>query len=321
VDSPENKPFAKSRADFGGVPVDPEALRAAWPWTQAFSRQLADMRPAPFAGSHLMFGSDYSGTHSKSQFQIYGFVITDADSSPEWPARCRGVRNAYLKGRRMSFKNLNDSHRQQALVPFLEAAETLHGHVVVVAVAKELTYLCTHSRAIETWSGLHTLHAGWNRRAFEQMARVAHFFSLFLAAWSSPGMHISWMTDEDDIVANPGRLEDAHQFAARLAGLYVKHPLGEFMMNTPAVVGNDTAFEDYLAIPDLASGMVGEVLAVNRPHWSDGNSLPEGHHLSRKSDIIADWFWHNDGSLKKSCILIQRAGKGQFGIGTLGMQS
>ena len=134
-------------------------------------------------------------------------------------------------------------------------------------------------------------------------------------------MHISWMTDEDDIVANPGRLEDAHQFAARLAGLYLKHPLGEFMMNTPAVVGNDTGFEDYLAIPDLAAGMVGEVLAVSRPRWSDNPpSLPEGCHLSRKSDTIADWFWHNDGSLKKSCILIQRAGKDQFGIGTLRMR-
>ena len=299
--------------------LDPEAVQSAWPWTGAFRQRLSELRPEPFTGSHLLFGSDYSGSHSKSKFRIYGFVIADAEKSPTWPARCRRVREALLKGRRMSFKNLNDNCRQKALVPFLEAAEALEGNVVVVAVAKELAFLSTHSKAAEFWKGVHRVNAKWDMKAFEEMARVAHFFSIFLAAWSSPGMHVSWITDEDDIVANAERLEDAHQLAARLSGIYVGHSMGEFMMNTPAAISGDLSFEDYLAIPDLAAGMIGEVLATNQPRWVN-NSLPSSNRLSPKSDIIADWFCHNKGTLKKSCILVQRADTGRFGIGTLRMQ-
>ncbi len=133
-------------------------------------------------------------------------------------------------------------------------------------------------------------------------------------------MNVSWITDEDDIVANAERLEDAHEFAANLSGIYLGHNLGEFMMNTPAVMPEERLFEDFLAIPDLAAGMIGEVLAVapsrdaiRRP------GLDDQKFLSEKTEIIADWFWHSIGSLKKGCILIDRKGKGMFSIGHLGM--
>ena len=121
--------------------MDPKAfdgeLTEAWPWATAFLRYLRQTRPSPFLGSHLMFGSDYSGDHAKSPFRTYGSLVADEDGSPQWPARYRDVRGKYLKdGRRMSFKNLNDVQRRRALVPFLEAAEYLNGHVVVVAVTK-----------------------------------------------------------------------------------------------------------------------------------------------------------------------------------------
>ncbi|MGD0443450.1 MAG: hypothetical protein ABSA39_05890 [Edaphobacter sp.] len=149
---------------------------------------------------------------------------------------------------------------------------------------------------------------------------MSHFFSLFLAAWSSPNMNISWMTDEDDIVANAERLDDAHQFAARLSMLHVPHHLGEFMMNTPAVMPDELMFEDFLAIPDLAAGMIGEILktkAVNQ--FKAGLSPYNDQPLTGKSDIIADWFWHNSGTLKKTCILIDQTEEGKFGIGQLRM--
>ena len=266
-----------------------------------------------------MFGSDYSGTHSGSPFRTYGFVIGDADASPEWPARCSKSRSAFLaNGRRMAFKSLNDSQRQRALIPFLEASEALDGHVVVVAINKKLTHISTHQSSLGVWEALHGFRARWAPRAFEEMVRVSHFFSLFLAAWSSPNTNISWMTDEDDIVANAGRLDDAHQFAARLSTLLVPHRLGEFMMNTPAVAPDQLMFEDFLAIPDLAAGMISEILktkATNqfKTNLSGYNDQP----LTEKSEIIADWFWHNSGTLKKTCILIDQAEDGKFGIGRL----
>lgn len=295
-----------------------ETLKTAWPWATAFMRQLHSLRPGPFKGSHILFGSDYSGSHAESRFQIFGFVIADADASPDWPNKCRQVRNTFLAdGRRMSFKNLNDARRKRALIPFLEAAESLEGHVVAVAVTKNLNYLSTHHASMNIWKDLFGLNANWNDRAFEKMARITQFFSSFLSAWSSPGANISWMTDEDEIVANAGRLEDAHQFAARLSGVYLSHDLGEFMMNTPAIVSSEPAFEDFLAIPDLAAGMIGEVLAITPENGTRSPGLNGQKELTQKSNIIADWFWHSGGSLKKTCILIDRAAKKQFSIGVL----
>jgi hypothetical protein len=220
----------------------------------------------------------------------------------------------------MSFKNLNDRHRRRALVPFLEAAESLDGHVVAVAMPKDLERLSTSTNSMDLWENLHGLQARWDARWFEQMVRVAHLFSLFLAAWSSPGMNVSWVTDNDSIVANDGRLDDMHQLAARFSSLYVPHRLGEFMMNTVAVDSEDRSFEDFVAIPDLAAGMLSEVLSGTTTDEPSRKRRLRTKELSEKSDIIADWFWYQGGSLKKTCILIDRVDEGRFSVGELHMQ-
>lgn len=296
-----------------------DVMRKAWPWTQAFMRQLLQMRTEPFNGTHLMLGSDYSGDHRKSRFKVYGFVLANADTSPSWPSRVDLVRREFLKdGRRMSFKNMNDGHRRRALVPFLEATEALDGHVVVVAVTKELTWL-TSSPTSRTQSEVsQTLKARWDHVACEEMVRVAHFFAMLLGAWSSPGMHVSWFTDDDMIVANENRLDDMHLWAAKISSFYTKHPLGEFMFNKVSVFPENRSYEDFLAIPDLAAGMFAEVLA-NRTKDSE---LPNSRiridaELSEKSDVISSWFAHSLGTLKKTCILIDKKSDGRFGIGEL----
>jgi hypothetical protein len=168
------------------------ALAEAWPWTKAFLRQLVALRSQPMSGSHILLGSDYSGDHPESRFRVYAFVVVDSDRSREWPAYSRRVRAQYLaEGRRMSFKNMNDGHRRRALVPFLEATEFLDGHVVAVAITKELERLSTGPNSLDLWRRLHGLQARWDAKTFEQMFRIIHFFSLFLAAWSSPGAHVS----------------------------------------------------------------------------------------------------------------------------------
>src|ERR1043165_8986371 len=91
-----------------------EQLQNPWPWTPGFLRQLHQVRSVPFFGSHLMFGSDYSGDPGTCPFVVYGFVIADEQGSPAWPRRAQRVRDRYLKDkRRMSFKNMNDAYRRQ----------------------------------------------------------------------------------------------------------------------------------------------------------------------------------------------------------------
>lgn len=220
----------------------------------------------------------------------------------------------------MSFKNLNDTHRRSALVPFLEMSEHLEGSVVAVAVRKNLQPLTAGKEPMNCWKERHGLRANWDWKTFEQMASVAHFFSLLLSVWSSPGMNVSWITDDDNIVANDSRLDDMQEFSARISTMYLKHALGEFMMNTVAVDTQERDFEDYLAIPDLAAGMLSEVLSTaDSGTFIRSPGLGGQKVLSDKSEIIADWFWHSSGSLKKACILIDRVSPGKFGVGKLNM--
>jgi hypothetical protein len=217
----------------------------------------------------------------------------------------------------MSFKRLNDGQRRRALGPFLEAAEYLDGHVVGVVVSKELDRLSTGANTLELWKSLHGLRASWSPRAFEALVRAAHFHALLLRAWFRPGMHVSWITDEDEIVANEDRLDDALDLSARLTGLYVPHGLGEFAMNTVAVDPKDESFEDFVAIPDLAAGMLTEVVNQwsSAPMWSEGGALElAADRLSEKAKIIADWFWHPGGSLRKTSILIDRFAESRFTV-------
>jgi len=265
-----------------------------------------------------MLGSDYSGDHATSRYRTYCFLVADADSSPEWPARTRRAREAHLtNGRRMSFKGLNDGQRRRALVPFLEAAEYLAGYVVGIVVSKELDRLSTGANTLALWKSLHGLRANWSPRAFEALARVAHFHALLLRVWSRPGMHVSWITDQDEIVANEDRLDDALDLSARITGLYVPHGLGEFAMNTVAVEPKDQSFEDFVAIPDLAAGMLTEVVNQwsSAPMWSEGGTLElAADRLTEKGRIIADWFWHPSGSLRKMSILIDRFDESRFTV-------
>ena len=134
-------------------------------------------------------------------------------------------------------------------------------------------------------------------------------------------MDVTWITDDDSIVANAGRLDDVHQFAARLSAVLVPHQLGIFAMNTVSSDSKARGFEDFVAIPDLAAGMIGEALSVSRNQEQGRRNEYGAEELSMKSEVIADWFWHRSGPLKKNCILISPTGTGaQFAIGELNME-
>jgi len=208
----------------------------------------------------------------------------------------------------MSFKRLDDPLRQQALIPFLQAANRLNGHLVCVLVDKKFRYMTSGKGMLKKYRKSLGLSARWNDKSFENMARKAHFFSLCVAQWSRPGSDITWITDEDEFVANDLRLDDAQKFAARLSSLYSDHSFGTFAMNTTAIDGNDRGFEDFVAIPDLAAGMLSEVCSLLSPtkDWVDHEKYPLLHDMSQKADIIMDWFWCPTPHLKRTCIVIDK---------------
>ena len=286
------------------------ALQRAWPWTKNVERILQATQPQQFPGSHLMVGSDYSGDHGNSRFRVYSYLVVDTDASASWPNVRRRMRQTYLRdGRRMSFKALGDKVRKRALIPFLETAEEFSGHLVAIVVTKELTKMSApfdHAK----WVSQFGFDSSWSPTAFEAMCRTAHMFALLLGLWSRPMTHVTWITDEDAIAANESRLDDTHRMAASLTSLYLPHRMGVFAMNTTAIDEADRAVEDFVAIPDLAAGMLSEVFGKIQ---FDG-ALPSSPNVklpsdfSEKSQIISSWFWWPHSSLQRTCILIDRFG-------------
>jgi hypothetical protein len=157
-----------------------------------------------------------------------------------------------------------DRHRAKALIPFLESADALYGVCLVVLVHKGIEFATTSNNSLQMWQHLGMLTARWTVHAFEQMARIVSFASVLLSECARPGQHLTWITDEDSMVANDDRLTDVMEFAARMIGLYVDFPLGEFAMNTATVYPGDRSFEDFVAIPDLVAGAFTEITT----NWS-----------------------------------------------------
>lgn len=215
----------------------------------------------------------------------------------------------------MSYKRLDDPRRQEALVPFLAAASEVDGHLVAIAVDKKKKWLSTVPGSMDDIQKALGLKASWNPRSFEAMMRKVHFASILLSIWSRPHGNVTWITDEDEFVANDARHDDALQAAARMSSLYFSHPMGVFRLNTTGQDPSDREYEDLCAIPDLAAGMLSEISTrlTKDGVWEDKLKRVLDVALPFKTDLIADWFWDEGMRLRKTLVSIDVEGA-RFGV-------
>lgn len=257
-----------------------------------------------------MVGSDYSGSHAGSDYVADAFLLAEARRSTEWPRLRNIVRGRFLAdGRRMAFKALNDRRRQDALGPFLRAADTIHGLCAVIITHRSVNRLSTSPNTMRLWDALVGLRGKWKPKAFDAMARIVHFQSLLVSSFVRPFQHVTWISDQDEILANDDRHTDLLNFAARLISLHIDFPLGEFAMNSTQVDSGDRSFEDFVAIPDLVAGAFSEFAATSAPTSTQEPNrervfLPAD--WSDKSQMITSWFFEKSHALKRCAILIDR---------------
>lgn len=296
------------------------ALRKGMPWTGPMQRQLWHAQPHPFAGRDLIITSDYGGEHSSATHRVYAFLISQGVSSA-WFEAIHQIRLTLLTdGRRMSFKRVVDETRMAALVAYLEAADTLTGHLVVVAVDKRIKRLVCFPEEFERFRAAFDLKARWNEQGFEDMARKAYFLTICLSIWAAPGMDLEWITDQDQSVANDLRLDDFQRVAARLSSLYLQFPMGVFAMNTTGIDGPERLYEDLCAIPDLAAGMVSDVsTGILGSGGLPLNGVARVESFSEKTKTIASWFWWPFPGLKRTMLSFDHGGDGPHSIRTINM--
>jgi len=289
------------------------AMRRTFRWTFSVQKILHAVRPVPFSGRRLLIGSDYGGNHSASSYKTYGFLVAN-DEPSSWLRERKSIRAEFLTdGRRMSFKRLSDPQRQAALVPFLEAADGISGHLVVFVVHKSVRLHPSKKGDIREWQKNLGLSGKWNHQAFEEAFRKAHFYALLTSQWSRRRMDVTWISDQDEFVANEKRLDDAQKLAAKLTMLHSPHSLGIFAMNTTRIDEASREFEDFVAIPDLAAGMLSDLSSqlVKSATWSDlgTSTVLQDDVLQPKSDLLVDWFWFEKANLRRTCIVIDNVEK------------
>ncbi|WP_237355852.1 hypothetical protein [Xanthobacter sp. YC-JY1] len=269
-----------------------------------------------------MIASDFGGDHSKSTHLIYCYLIIHG-GTPTWLSAVRTARREHLPdGRTLSYKRLDDPARQQALVPFLKAAASLDGHLVAIAVDKRKKWLSTVPNAAEDFRKALQLKASWNARALEAMLRKVQFTAILLSIWSRPYANVTWITDEDEFVANDTRHDDALQAVARMCSFYFQHPMGVFRLNTTGQDLENRDFEDLCAIPDLAAGMLSEVSTrlAQVGSWEGRIHKVLDGELPFKTELIADWFWDTEMTLRKTLITIDLEGS-RFAVRKISTQN
>lgn len=295
-------------------------IKRAWPWSRSIQKIVDSGEPLPRQSSNLMIASDYAGDYSRASHRVYSFLVIKS-GVPQWLAATQEARRKFLsRGRTMSYKRLDDSQRQQALVPYLLGASRLDGHLVTLAVDKRKKWLSTSPEAVSDIKKAFGLTASWNPRSLEEMMRKVQFFAILASIWSGPLTNITWITDEDEFVINDRRHDDALHMAGRMSSAYTPQQMGILRLNTTGQDPDVTNFEDLCAIPDLAAGMLSEV-STGLPHglsWQNGGLEALDGGLSQKAGIIADWFWDQDMTLRKTFIVIDAEGD-RYGVRKVSM--
>lgn len=259
-------------------------------------------------GSHLVLASDYSGEHAQPEFRVLSFLLTPISSvMSAWePARLT-VRNRHLAdGRRMSFKDLRDALRINALPSFLEAASQLNGVLVCVAIEK--------AYSVRSKDSLPPLQHDWTPATLEKLLEICVFAGAVVDGLRGAGQNLHWITDDDAIVVNDAAQVDAMSIMGCFLHKYSEEFLQVGLGIASKFTDDDRRAEDIVAIPDLAAGAFSETLSsIGKSNIPTSGSGPHGTALlvQFKTALINAWRSTRGKPLKHLNAVIRVAGDGQ----------
>jgi hypothetical protein len=278
---------------------------------------IPDLRQTPT----LLLGSDYGGMHRSADFEVITLIASNLETIHTWDRARSTVRDRLLPDRRrISFKTLNDCHQRSAIGPFLEAANQLRGLLFTVAIHRRVqSVFKKHDKLRKTDLDSPELE-GWKTTTAERALRVIHLASLLVRGLSRTGQDVLWITDQDEIVANEGRLRSFVKLFVTVSGHYIPHAMRHVRIGTTISDTGRRDVEDFVAVCDLAAGALqyyltdeGAQVVLNAPSLF----LPREQKSSSKASVILDWFSDNECLLKRLTFILDESTTGQLRITTL----
>ena len=249
---------------------------------------------------HIIIGSDYAG--EKAEYQILSFLIADQDHLQNWSRAMHLLRdNQPLDRRTMGFKDLGDGIKYNALSNFFEASDKINGLCVVVAIHRSCKHLFDQTPLLEPWK---------KRTVYVKSLRITNFMNFFLGGLTKPKQDVTWITDQDEIVANSILSEAFLEMVTIVTQSYFPHSLKDITIATTASNNRENMeLEDLTAIPDLLAGAFSEYFTFyykNYPNYFAENtiSVPNLESMSKKTRRILHFGSVSSNSLKKMILLI-----------------
>ncbi|MCJ2371929.1 hypothetical protein [Pseudomonas sp. RGM 3321] len=214
--------------------------------------------------------SDYGGEHPGAAFRTYSFLFVSADKIGCFNEKSRLIRSKFSLGTtEISFKDINYGPTSRAITEYLNAANNfLHGILVTVAIDASISTMF----GVDKKSGQENLEksaaavgAGkWKYKRLEKMYRIYGPLVLLLDLLCEERHKIFWQSDRDAIN------EDGNGANFKHAQHHLMTMLHQYSGKKFELVGFAKSFEessyfnDLLSLPDLAAGMVQDLL---RDHY------------------------------------------------------
>ena len=156
--------------------------------------------------------SDYGGEHSESPVLTYCFLIVDFGALGTFERAVQEIRRDHgLGSREISFKELNSTAIRAAVPRLMRAADQLPGLLFTLVVSKKYkTILGTDTALTNARQQLDAANImSWRKpKELEGVVRKVHTVAYWLSMLAREGMGVFWLTDNDNIVANQGAIED-----------------------------------------------------------------------------------------------------------------
>jgi len=262
----------------------------------------------------LLLGSDYSGETSDAPYYVYSFILTTLDSWAKWePVRIQIRKEIFSDSRRMSFKNLGDNQRKRALMPMLNAANSLEGLSFSIAINKTCKSFFSGEVPLDLQNPSFEPYKKWKKSVLKKAFITVHFLAFLLAGLSKKGQNVLWFTDEDNIAANDQRVYELTNLFAWISSEYLRFSLGHLRCGTSRSDNGTQQLEDFLAIPDLIGGAISEQLKIKNREPSELSGVFWMHRgdFSDKTRSITWWFSNCDFPLKRLVCLVDPPKEGQ----------
>jgi hypothetical protein len=262
----------------------------------------------------IIIASDYSGEHEEVDFSAYSFLMFDWNASEQWSIASSDVRKRFLSegNREMSYKRLADKCRQRALVPFLKAADHINGLVISLLVNKQIGSVL-ESGGVAHLQQIAPSLANWKEGAVEKLYRIQTFLAFLHAGLCNPEQRTYWLTDNDQIVANPSR----HAVATNMLQCFSRsHFAREICLESIDIVNSMDATivgaaKDIASIPDLVGGALVDLWSAANKGLARSSSqlIPVPQEIPEKAKTIVKWFQQDDKPLRRYFAVIDLSEK------------